>query len=772
MTKLVITLGKFGDVINLLPLAYHAYKQGERWGIMVSKEYVSVLDGVSYVEPVVFDGEPWDLVKAHEQAHKLCDSVQCCQVVGDPEVVRRFTFGPVGRDRARTESFQREAWDLLGRLDVWKLQPPLIFDKRNKERESKLLSEVKKSTKKMVALCMSGVTSPFLYQDLIRHLLSKFNVVDIGRIKAERIYDLLGIMEKAHCIVAIDSAPLHLSYAVNVPVCALVNDQPLLWNGSTWRPNHIFHCRYQDFPLRCVEMVDRINEIGKIGWFHFPSRQRKPRVIHVWSMYELSEDTIERHHKAKANWAKFYEEDEWIPCPMELSVFGRDSKTVMKDPVRIPFLKDVIRNAILRANEEDIILLSKSDTLFNENFVVKAPAYARRTIQDDVLSWHPAADVFMFTKEWWRKHQHEVPDLLMGGDSMWSRVMLELFRSTGATELEFAISRGRGKVINHGKDIPPRIRHNETLSSKWMAERNIKYSVPPLSEQCQLWRINGKALKPFGYNPSITRFNGKLLLAYRWHSEKNHSTSLALAELDEQFSVLRNSDIIATGGNSVEDPRWFHFQGKLGLSYVDSKWPERFCSQIRYGFFDFDTKIVDGIAPKYGKNDGQGTNSEKNWLFFSDEGKVLCGIYESWPKQKLFWISDKGVANDIEIQPGITWPWGQLKGGAILDKGDYFLRFFHSRLDNEPPPYYGRYYVGAMLMEKVWPFKVVKISKKPILTGSELNEGSDQQSCAHWKANVVFPAGAIDYKEGWLVSVGINDSQCGLAYLTEKQLNL
>jgi predicted GH43/DUF377 family glycosyl hydrolase len=770
MTRLIIQLGRYGDIINLLPLAYHAHKQGERWGLMVAKEFAGLLDGVSYVDPIVFDGEPWDLVRAHEQATKLCDTVQCSQVVGNPEDVKRYTFNPAGRDKARTESFQRESWDLLGRLDVWKLQPALVFDQRNKDREAKLLSTIKKSTKKTVALCMSGVTSPFLYQDLMRHLLAKYNVVDIGAIKAERIYDLLAIMEKAHCVIAIDSAPLHLAYALNVPVCALINDKPSLWHGSTWRPNHIFHCRYADFPIRCVDMLRAMDNIGKSGWFSPIRHIAKKRVIHAWSMYELSDDTMERHLVAKENWRQFHEGNCWINTPMEPSVFGRDSRTVMKDPVRVPFLKDVVRNAGMRCRDEDVIVLTRSDTIMGDTVAAgvytQNPCFARRAIvEKGQRFWHPNADLFAFTKDWWRKHQHEIPDLLMSGDNYWSRVMLELFKAHGATELEFAISRGRGKVINHGIDIPPRIRHNETLSRAWLMERNIKSAVPPIADQCELFRINGKALRPFGYNPSITRFNGKLLMAYRWHSEKNHSTALAMAELDAQFSVLSNQDIVATGGNSIEDPRWFHYQNKLWLAYVDSQWPAKPTCQVRYGFFDFQSRTVDGKAPVFGNNNG--TAMEKNWLFFADGGGLYT-IYDSWPKQTVLTLNGELSSKQFD---GITWPWGQIKGGAIVEHGQHLLRFFHSRLDNEPAPYYGRYYVGAMLLEKHWPFNVVNISKKPILAGSELSEGSDQQNCAHWKANVVFPGGAIDYKDGWLLSIGINDSQCGLAYLTERQLH-
>ena len=99
------------------------------------------------------------------------------------------------------------------------------------------------------------------------------------------------------------------------------------------------------------------------------------------------------------------------------------------------------------------------------------------------------------------------------------------------------------------------------------------------------------------------------------------------------------------------------------------------------------------------------------------------------------------------------------------------MRFFHSRLDNEPIPIRWRYYVGAALIEND---QIVKVSRKPILKGSEHDEMSPSESgsCRHYKQNVVFPCGAIEHKGGWILSVGINDAACGLVKIEEKDLNL
>jgi RHH-type proline utilization regulon transcriptional repressor/proline dehydrogenase/delta 1-pyrroline-5-carboxylate dehydrogenase len=81
---------------------------------------------------------------------------------------------------------------------------------------------------------------------------------------------------------------------------------------------------------------------------------------------------------------------------------------------------------------------------------------------------------------------------------------------------------------------------------------------------------------------------------------------------------------------------------------------------------------------------------------------------------------------------------------------------------------------GAMLMETEPPFKPVAISKRPVLYGSEKDglTATQRSACFHYKPKVVFPLGAIEHADGWLLSVGVNDNHCALVYVTGKDLNL
>lgn len=774
--RIFIQLGRLGDVLNLLPLAWHASQQGERMCIMVAKEFADVLDGTSYCDKIVFDGEPWELDKAFEEAQKLSSDVCCVQTAGPTELVRKYTFQPKGMEHAVTDCFQKEAWKLCGKLGLWKEQLPLVFDKRNGTREvpwiPKDIIYGRKQKKKVLLVATSGETSPFPYRDLVAELLRlrfpNFNIIDLSLIKAERIYDLLALYEIAHCLVASDSAPLHLAYACEaLPVAALINDTPSLWHGSAWRANHIFHCRYKDFPKRAVEMLEAIDKIEeKESWA--VGKWTTPRVIHVYSRYEEIESNAERRKEALRTWGQDIFK-EFISTPIEVGAMGRDSKNKLKDERRFPFVKDVIRLSMLRAEDDDLIVLTRVDTAFTPGvkFIEHdGPYFSHRTSGD---SWHPAVDLFAFTKRWWIEHEPEYPqDMVLGFDPWWHRVLLELFKKHKAKELPFAVYRAAAKQVMGSNETQPYVVHNEKLAKEWLLRNGVNSLFPRVSHQIEAIHINRKALEPWGYNCSLIRWQNRFLLAYRHHGAKNVRTELAIAELDDKFNVTRTKPVELTGA-SFEDPRFFVWNETLYVCFVESTWPNRpLTSIVKYG------EVVEGVnwivknivQPDFGKNDG--SIMEKNWVFFEKENRLWC-IQMSHPEQIVY--TDKIP----QSTKGPHWQWGPIKGGtAPVPYEGQLLRFFHSTLDNEPAPDRRRYYIGAMLMEPTPPFEVKAVSREPIIRGSEEDdlEPLERAACLHFKAKVVFPAGCVEQDGGWLLSMGVNDSSCVIAKIKPENLQL
>ena len=443
MSKLYVQLGKVGDILNLLPVLHTEHSRGEKPGLMVAREFASVLDGISYVDKHIYEGPYHEVGNACEQAKLINGEWVCTQVNCSTEAVKQYVYGPARLETAVTTSFQKESWRVAGRLKDWDSQPELLFDLRDKEREFKLASywTPRKSKCKHVLYSLGGVSSPFPYAKVVRELLrakfhgSKWNLVDLAEVKAERIYDLLGLYERAHCLIATDSAPLHLARACSqLPVLAFANDKPLLWNGSPWRPNHVFYCRYSDFPERVGTFTWALDNIGGVGY----QATETQKIFHVWSEYE-----------GVSRWPDWFEEyatGYWTMTPIELGACGRDSHINLKDPKRYPFLKDCLRMGMQRAQDDDLVCLTRPDTRFEPGLtrllLKQKPSYAyRMNLKDGRKTFAPVVDLFCARKAWWREHLEEIPDLVFGRDVHWPHALWALFHHYGARDITGSIYR-------------------------------------------------------------------------------------------------------------------------------------------------------------------------------------------------------------------------------------------------------------------------------------------------------------------------------------------
>lgn len=797
--RILIQLGRAGDLINVLPLAWADAQAGKRTAIMTTAEFAPILEGCSYVTPIIFPGKMAELDKAMRYAATLSKDVVNCQLVGPREIVKNIVEAEGGTAyKTSTESFLKDQWVLAGRYQEWRNQYPLVFDQRDEAREAKLLEQLQNIIRpthntnrralRPILVSASGVSSPFPYRKLLFELLRlKFwrnhAIISLDQFKAERLYDLLGIFERSVCLVSTDSAPLHLAYACSrLPVVALANDKPSLWHGSVWRPNHICHIRYSDFPSRAVEMLEAIDNIRAPGSPFCEDVKQKPKIVHLWSQYELTDDNRERNEDARHTWQQAYLMNRWVACPIEVGAQGRDTANVLKDKKRYPFLKEIIRMGLMRCEEDDVLCLTRSDTAFGPGLTEalldkpEQPKFAHRSIQGpNGKSWHPVVDLFAFTKGWWEQHRKELPEMVMGMDRNWPRILAEMLKGHGAKELKFSVYRSPGTVARIADlDLKaPRLTFNESVAKRYLSDRKIVSAVPPVSRQVELVPINPAALPAFGYNPSLITHNGKWIMSCRWHPTGVGMNKLVLMELDSNFNVTA-SHRMNIAGNSIEDCRLFRWRDELWMSFVDSTYPKVLGANVKYAKLDTEKwEIGHPWQVQWGQN--QNPNAvEKNWVFFGVGQKLFC-IYQSRPKQIVIEVEQDKVVSTHETE-GPFWPWGEIRGGTapLLINGK-LLRFFHSSLDNEVLPYYRRYYIGAHIMEAQPPFKTVKVSHAPILRGCEVNELQIHQraSCVHYKPQVVFPCGAVALNDGTiLLSFGENDSACRVARLKDKDLRL
>lgn len=449
---LYLLLGKYGDLCELLRLCGLKASRGERITVMVAKQYADLLDGVSYVDRLIFDGKPHELEQAFMEALKHSDKAKVVQVVGPAELVQKLVYVPNGSRGALTDSFVKEMWRVCGGLNDWKENAPLYFDRRDKQREAKLFEPFISKKRQRILVMPQSQSSPFPYANLLWKLLElqfpKAQLIDLSKLKAERPYDLLTFYEQADALVSVDTFHLHLAAAVpTLPVVAITNDKPNLWFGSPWQPQYVRYIRYGDFPGRCVEMLDAVeNYRSSVSIW-----SGDYRIIHVWSQYEVGPNNYERHELAAKTWQEAYKNGYWVSMPIEWGMCGNDTSNVLKDDRRLPFVKDVFRLACQRARPDDTILWTRTDACMSAKIGAKFAkpgmlAYSHRTVVDDSEEiYNPAIDLFAFPKRWWQAHQHEFPNFVLGYDHHWQRVLFEMLKKDGAVELPFMVWREVGK---------------------------------------------------------------------------------------------------------------------------------------------------------------------------------------------------------------------------------------------------------------------------------------------------------------------------------------
>jgi predicted GH43/DUF377 family glycosyl hydrolase len=315
---------------------------------------------------------------------------------------------------------------------------------------------------------------------------------------------------------------------------------------------------------------------------------------------------------------------------------------------------------------------------------------------------------------------------------------------------------------------PPRIRHNADLAAWFIVQNKITGRYPRVIDQLPCLALEHQKLFAYGYNPSILKIAEGILMAYRYHEGKTLHSDLALAALTQEGGVVHNKKInLGAGG---EDPKLFTMAGMAHLSWVESNYPiTPFKSVVRYGFLEENGPRI--ITPNIPGNDF--STLQKNWVFFEHDLDLYC-IYQCHPQQVTYRLNGAEIAAEYRT-PGPRWAYGHARGGtAPLQYEGNLIRFFHSGLDNEFGQYYRRYFMGAYLMRPDPPFEVLATSFKPILYGGEIDrlKKADRELCQQHKRQVVFPGGAINVDDGWLVSVGVNDSACEIVKVTPKDLHL
>lgn len=440
-----VLLGANGDLCAMLP-AFLRLSQKE-WGpvnVVVSKKYAPLLEGVSYVNPITFNGDYKDCVKAASENRS-----------GPVTIVQSY-----GNPAQRTQdNFVKEMWSNIHMKGEWDVHP-LVFDNRSPEREKALLESVNPKSEPMILVGTKGTSAPFeMAGDLVDRIRKRFpehRVVDLGEIQAERIYDMLGLYDAAQAMATIDTVHLHLSRASKVPVVALSNDTVSPFCGGPEYSNQIGHFWYSDYPTIAEDLLERL-ELAVAN--HTGQDTRMARFYHVHSEYPRKDGALRRNSVARETWATVHRNGRWAEIKAVDEVFSRTSKTAVGDTRVLPFVKDVIDFCASKIpDERDYVVLTNDDTCFVPELqgmidcavLSDRPAFAHRwdffrSIVAPIRSgemlkakWYPGSDLFVFSKRWWLRNRDDFPDLILACE-YWDCVLRQMIKRSGGLELPSAI---------------------------------------------------------------------------------------------------------------------------------------------------------------------------------------------------------------------------------------------------------------------------------------------------------------------------------------------
>jgi predicted GH43/DUF377 family glycosyl hydrolase len=308
---------------------------------------------------------------------------------------------------------------------------------------------------------------------------------------------------------------------------------------------------------------------------------------------------------------------------------------------------------------------------------------------------------------------------------------------------------------------------------------------PSLFNQVKATAVDGSKLKdsPRCWNPGMFRYRDRLWLCYRYHLlDEGGRCQTAIVRLDEKtfqpIGVSQRLMFTSDKGNEHhEDARLFTFRGEPYVSYTEMTGYRPgvdYSCCIKYSKLRLQGNrwsIADTWKPNIGAN--LMGSKEKNWVFFENDTRLWM-IYRDDPDHTVYRMNG-AVADVSHVTPKPTWAWGRIRGGTQpvrLDDGS-LLVIFHSSVPTEDPPHYVRYHAGAYRMEGAPPFKVIEISRRPIMTGSEQDGHKvDPRYVEGWKPYVVFPCGLVRDSDKLLVSLGINDWQSAVAEISMTSLDL
>ena len=320
------------------------------------------------------------------------------------------------------------------------------------------------------------------------------------------------------------------------------------------------------------------------------------------------------------------------------------------------------------------------------------------------------------------------------------------------------------------------------MNPKAVSNGGVEY--PPLWFQIREKGWRGSMFStPENRDPNVVYFNP----AIRYSLEGNHlfarectwsghwsNMSNRIVRFDIKGNDLVNLKAVGFDKlhptESWEDPRIFAHDDMWHIAVAS--WYKTGDIKVNqtYAIISETDDAIDRKSPVFGgngKNLFWQTGNEKNWGYFTHEGRLRF-VYGISPNHVVATIDEEGLCSHTECPSNLAWKWDQIRGGTppILIDGEY-VAFFHSSIPWKTIPKYGlrrRYFMGAYAFEAKPPFRITRYTPEYLLAGSEhdvMIPGSPA---------VVFPCGAALVDGSIVVTYGSNDCECGWVSIPKSDL--
>ena len=292
---------------------------------------------------------------------------------------------------------------------------------------------------------------------------------------------------------------------------------------------------------------------------------------------------------------------------------------------------------------------------------------------------------------------------------------------------------------------------------------------------------------PAAFNPSIIRWNGKILLSFRNISnpkDSYNSSEIGLIWLDENFEPCSTPQILELCDNHsnlckrAEDARLIEIDGHLFMIYSNNE--NAIISKGGFRVYVAEIYEKDDLfflisKDRLSQYEGENPNlREKNWTPFNYNGNLLLS-YSLNPHLVFKPIQGTEIAETVAYSEKSLpkWKWGELRGGTqTLEMDGRYLTFFHTAIKRASDHSDGKdmlhYYMGASTFNKEPPFEMIEISPEPIIGRGFFSGTVYKQYWGSWRG--IFPGGFIYDDKNIHIVYGRQNRELWVATLDKKGL--